>query len=426
MTTKTKQICILVAVGLLGLVLGVIMAKGCSKKENVPQNVQVADVNSYQCFATTKKGMRCSRRAKDGAFCWQHRKDSQTTSVSTAQSSSSNALTSSQCMATTKKGMRCSRSVKSGRYCWQHQQMYQSETDVTPNVTVIPQVKEQCEAITKKGTRCKRNASSGERYCWQHASMESSSLNVSPSPIANGEFLFVAENADNLTLGVPGPADYIINRAGYAVGYDVENKQPRWVTYCLTNEEANATTVSREGCTFRADALLPSGAATLDDYRHSGYDRGHLACGGDMRWSQTYMDDSFFLSNVSPMNSSFNRGIWAILEKQMRNCAVEKEAIHIVTGPIFTVDAELPTIGANQVTIPSAFYKVVYSQKPKACAVGFILPHEPLKESLPYEFACTVDMVEAQTGLDFFSELPDDVEDCVESEYELFDWFTDF
>ena len=392
-----------------------------------------------RCKAITNTGTQCSRNAQIGYdFCWQHNQhevNSTTSSLNEVKPKDLPSKTKLQnipstldniCIATTKKGTRCTRNVKSGKYCWQHLPMYPNEPQ-TPSLRDIntpQQYENQCEAITKKGTRCKRKAAQG-RFCWQHASLESSTPHTPPFG-ANGNVLFVADNSDNLTLGTPGEADYIINREGYAVGYDINHKQPRWVAYCLTGAEARATVANREGHTFRVDPLLPTTSITLNDYRHSGYDRGHLACAGDMRWSQTSMSDSFFLSNVSPMNPSFNRGIWAILEKQVRGWAIEKEAIHIVTGPVFTVDAALPTIGENQITIPSAFYKVVYSEKPKQRAIGFLFPHEPLKECLPYEFACAVDSVEKQTGLDFFSELPDELENGVESICNVDDWFVDF
>ena len=392
-----------------------------------------------RCKAITNTGTQCSRNAQIGYdFCWQHNQhevNSTTSSLNEVKPKDLPSKTKLQntpstldniCIATTKKGTRCTRNVKSGKYCWQHLPIYPNEPQ-TPSLREIntpEQYENQCEAITKKGTRCKRKASQG-RFCWQHASLESSTPHTPPFG-TNGNVLFVADNSDNLTLGTPGEADYIINREGYAVGYDINHKQPRWVSYCLTGAEARATVANREGHTFRVDPLLPTTSITLNDYRHSGYDRGHLACAGDMRWSQTSMSDSFFLSNVSPMNPSFNRGIWAILEKQVRGWAIEKEAIHIVTGPVFTVDAALPTIGENQITIPSAFYKVVYSEKPKKRAIGFLFPHEPLKENLPYEFACAVDAVEEQTGLDFFSELPDELENGVESICNVDDWFVDF
>ena len=78
--------------------------------------------------------------------------------------------------------------------------------------------------------------------------------------------------------------------------------------------------------------------------------------------------------------------------------------------------------------MPTAFYKVVYVPSAKK-GIGFILPHRDglLRTSgarnddlKPY--ATTIDAVEKVTGLDFFSALPDDAENLIESIYTLTDW----
>lgn len=81
---------------------------------------------------------------------------------------------------------------------------------------------------------------------------------------------------DNLSLGVPGPADTIIDRPGYALGYIEKHEQPAWVIYRMTADEAT-TKAAKRGDDFRPDPQIPTGSATLADYRRSGYDRGHLA-----------------------------------------------------------------------------------------------------------------------------------------------------
>ena len=88
-------------------------------------------------------------------------------------------------------------------------------------------------------------------------------------------FCWAAEPAsqyDNLTYGVPGKADTIINRPGYALGYIEYHKQPAWVIYIMTREEAITKAVKRTN-RFRPDPQIPTGSATLTDYRRSGFDR---------------------------------------------------------------------------------------------------------------------------------------------------------
>ena len=208
---------------------------------------------------------------------------------------------------------------------------------------------------------------------------------------------------DNLAYGVPGPADTIINREGYALGYIEYHEQPAWVIYRMTDTEAKTKATSRND-NFREDPAIPSGSATLADYRGSGYDRGHLAPAADMAYSVKTMDESFYMSNMSPQRGEFNRGIWKDLEAQVRDFAIVEKDVYIVTGPILPQKKSL-TIGASQVTVPERYYKVVWDRTPPEKMIGFILPNAGSTKSLQ-EYAVTVDAVEAATGLDFFSELP--------------------
>lgn len=214
------------------------------------------------------------------------------------------------------------------------------------------------------------------------------------------------EGSDNLAYGVPGKADYIVDREGYALGYSEEHEQARWVIYHMTYEEATTKATARND-NFREDPAIPSGSATLADYKRSGYDRGHLAPAADMAYSVKTMDESFYMSNMSPQKGPFNQGIWRELEALVRSFAVAEKDVYIVTGPILpeTKTPETITIGPSRVTVPDAYYKVVWDRTPPEKMVGFVLPNEGSSKPLQ-SFVVTVDKVEELTGLDFFSELP--------------------
>ena len=114
---------------------------------------------------------------------------------------------------------------------------------------------------------------------------------------------------DNLSLGIPGSADTIINRPGYALGYSEPHEQAAWVIYRLTAEELRTKVASRSD-DFRADPDVPTGSATPSDYKNSGFDRGHMATAADMAHSARTMSDSFFMSNICPQRPECNRRIW--------------------------------------------------------------------------------------------------------------------
>ena len=209
---------------------------------------------------------------------------------------------------------------------------------------------------------------------------------------------------DNLSFGVPGKADTIIDRPGYALGYSEYHEQAAWVIYVMTREEATARAAKRTN-KFLSDPQIPTGSATPGDYRRSGYDRGHLAPAADMAFSVRTMADSFYMSNMSPQKPAFNRGIWKDLEALVRNFAITEGKIVVVTGPILPKEKTV-TIGANKVTVPTHYYKVVFDLTPPQKMIAFILPNEGSNKAL-HEFSVSVDAVEKATGLDFFSKVPE-------------------
>lgn len=224
---------------------------------------------------------------------------------------------------------------------------------------------------------------------------------------------------DNLTLGIPGPADTVIDRPGYALGYDELREQPAWVIYRLTAEELR-TKVSSRSDDFRTDPDIPTGSATPADYKKSGFDRGHMAPAADMAHSPRTMSDSFYMSNICPQRPECNRRIWKDLENQVRKFAIVEQDVYIVTGPIF-LKTPLLTIGANEVAVPDAFYKIIYDQTPPRKMIAFIVPNTGSSAPLQ-SFVVTVDMVETETGLNFFPLLPQPLQEELESAIDINAW----
>ncbi len=235
------------------------------------------------------------------------------------------------------------------------------------------------------------------------------------SILLSGVFLcaFVSKNSgEGIEIPATAKSDLIICHTGYCLSYDENYKLAKWVAYELTFAETQGTFARNDK--FKPDPLITRNSASLADYKKSGYDRGHLAPAADMKWSAETMAESFYLSNMSPQDKSFNRGIWKKLEEQVRDWAIENKSVYITSGPI--LEKGLPTIGPNQIPIPKAFYKVVldYSQ-PDVKSIGFIIPNQG--SSLPLKtFVFTIDSIEKLTHIDFFTRLPDNIESRLESE----------
>lgn len=117
----------------------------------------------------------------------------------------------------------------------------------------------------------------------------------------------------------------------------------------------------REGQFHVEDRLPPSDQARLEDYRRSGFDRGHMTPSGDMPDAQS-QQQTFSLANMVPQAAELNRGVWAGIEMAVRHLAQRRGELFIVTGPAFQGQA-LKTIGSNGVLVPSATWKAVYDPR---------------------------------------------------------------
>jgi len=213
--------------------------------------------------------------------------------------------------------------------------------------------------------------------------------------------------------------DQIVRHAYFTLKYDEKYEQADWVAYLLTAEML--APVCKRSDDFRPDPLVKTGSATPSDYRKSGYDKGHLAPAADMAFSCEAMSETFYMSNMSPQLPAFNRGIWKDLEELVRKWAKENDEIQVVTGPVLK-DGGFAVIGAGGVAVPRYFYKVVLDDKePEIKAIAFILPNQKSDKEIQ-SYALTVNMAEEATGIDFFPELDDGVEEEIESSLDLGKW----
>lgn len=218
---------------------------------------------------------------------------------------------------------------------------------------------------------------------------------------------------------LPVPTKDLVRHAYYTLSYNEKYEQANWVYYILTDSMVVAGGQERTN-KFKADPMVPTGSARSSDYTKSGYDRGHLCPAADMDFNRVAMEESFLMSNISPQAPDFNRGIWKDLETEVREWAKQKHKLYVVTGPVFS---ELKgTIGQDNVTVPGYFFKVIYDESKQPEMIAFVLPNQKSDRPL-YDFVVKVDDLEKLTGFDFFSQLPDDVENRIEGKIELAGWF---
>ena len=279
-------------------------------------------------------------------------------------------------------------------------------------------IEKQREASQKSvlGTKATSASSLKRNHAARTSSQGTSSKDKIPSQLTAGEST-IKPGSLNLKLEIPISLkqhnEIILKRMAYTVSYNDKMKNPNWVAWELTRKELVGT--EERTNKFLPDPDLPEPRVRTSDYSHSGYDRGHMAPAADMKWSSRAMEESFYMSNICPQHKNLNRGDWNDLEDACRAWAKKYGTVYIACGPIFD-RAQPKRIGASKVAVPDRFFKVVliYNRK-DPIALGFIFPNLAHSQDLK-DYQVTVDDVEFATGFDFFSKLPDHIEDYIEAE----------
>lgn len=165
----------------------------------------------------------------------------------------------------------------------------------------------------------------------------------------------------HLLLGNPShanrqnPNNYLIERDGYALAYDRDRGHAHWVSWQLTTAWLGQT--ERQD-NFRQDGSLPAGfyQVTPNDYRNSGYDRGHLLPSGDRTVSVAANSATFLMTNIIPQAPENNRGLWAELEQYTRQLVRQgDQEVYVIAGAY----GHRETLAEGRVTVPSRLWKVI-------------------------------------------------------------------
>jgi endonuclease G, mitochondrial len=205
----------------------------------------------------------------------------------------------------------------------------------------------------------------------------------------------------------------IFEYEGFVSGYDTIKLNPRWVSYNLKKEYLTGKKFLKDRKFAPDPALAKDQTAVNSDYTRSGYDRGHLARQANMKGRSKKCElEACYFTNVSPQKQDFNRVVWNNIEKTADNLTRHYGKSWIITGPYFDDDIILLN---ERVEIPDGFYKILVIEKENGLyPVAFVLDMNA-KSINPEDYLVSVDSVEVLTGLDFFHELDDDLEEKLES-----------
>jgi len=191
----------------------------------------------------------------------------------------------------------------------------------------------------------------------------------------------------------------IINKQGFILSYNELHEQPNWVFYKLFPSDLNCLDKATRKNKFKSDIDITTGSASLEDYKGSGYDRGHLKPSADETCNQDLMNETFLMSNMSPQHPSFNRGIWKSLESHVRDLVKDYDSLYVYTAGVLSNN--LSTIGDNKVTVPNMYYKIVYVfNEGDIYTEAYLIPNKKSVEPYKY-YATTISAIEDVTGIDF-------------------------
>ena len=177
-----------------------------------------------------------------------------------------------------------------------------------------------------------------------------------------------------------------------------------WVAYPLygTWIEQN---VSRKDA-FAADPLLDEDAQPAASGYAGSYSRGHQIPSADRLSSRATNSSVFYMTNMTPQNQTFNGGLWAQLETQVRTWASASDEFYVVTGCVVAGSTLTTTSNGLTVTVPAKYYKALLRKNGTTyTACAYIYDHFTSQTSFSADDRISVDELETLTGIDFFPNL---------------------
>lgn len=238
----------------------------------------------------------------------------------------------------------------------------------------------------------------------------------------------------------------------YTEEWDKEQKTQRWAAYSISDINAvsnwsrnnwKGTTwkgAYYEGDPFQEDSVIPYMYRThLSDYYNSGFTRGHIVNSVDRLMSQNANGQTFYLSNMQPQIRGLNEGIWLTMENWVHNLGFNKtkrKTLYVVKGGTTAQTTIIPNPLLNsqeiyemtrrgcKIPVPRYFWMAILrlDNNDKYNAIAFWAEHRSNQASNIKDYTISIDELEARTGIDFFHNLPDDVENVVEAKRDLMDW----
>lgn len=222
-----------------------------------------------------------------------------------------------------------------------------------------------------------------------------------------------------------GDSQYNPTGINYCVHWDDNLKCQRYSCYqmCESMKTANTQRYYSKEDQYPYDTRIPESCQfAYDPFWGSGYDHGHICPSADRLYSFDANYQTFYLSNMMPQVNGFNAKVWANMEQKVRDWAKKSncDTLYVCKGGTIAptadcMDAVMLTRAGGWI-IPKYFFMAMLKKKGDTYgALGFFIEHKSLDTNVLTPYVVNIDELEKKTGLDFFCNLPDDVENRIEA-----------
>ena len=252
------------------------------------------------------------------------------------------------------------------------------------------------------------------------------SKNVNANPTLKPEYSrlempHIKGGSTNLVI-VHSTAEYGVN---YILEWDCLKKSQRWSCYTLDRNNSPKN-VSRwyAGSSdeqYPKDPDIPSAYTfSTDPYWRTGYDHGHICPSYDRLNSREANIQTFYLSNMQPQRNVFNAGLWAKMEQMISrtwNTNQFRDTLYVCKGGTIDKEEQIITRVSNGLIVPRYFFMAILCKNSQGYkALGFWVEHlnEDHSNDNIINYVVSIDELERLTDIDFFCNLPDDIEEAAE------------
>lgn len=202
----------------------------------------------------------------------------------------------------------------------------------------------------------------------------------------------------------------------FSMEYSNAHKHPWWVAFTFDNvtNKKNTDRTDKWG----NDPYVDAAYRTYSSDYSAPYNRGHLCASADRTYSREANIQTFYYSNMSPQIVKFNSGVWNNMETSVRKYAEglgAKDTLYVVKGGTLN-DNQLLEYTGNHVAVPRYYYMVMVLLKNGTYkGMAYWIDQKNYSDTKAASYRTTIDKVEEQTGIDFFPNLPDNIETEVEA-----------